>query len=157
MKKLIFAFLVITGLAYSQTAWETQTLNGTVQYSTRITGLDTTTANSVKYTADLDISLFDRSKLITYFIKNAGDDVDTVDVSVESKWRYSSTTVYDTSITGLPSNGEAGYIDTLNVQTGTYTPLSNQIRLRVNVRDLTSSTSNGTCLIVITGTPIWKP
>lgn len=163
MKKLFLIFLLTTGVVFSQTAWEKQILGGTVQYSVRITGLDTVTANSVKYSDWVDISLLDKSKLISYFVKTAGDDVDTLDGNLETKYHYGTTTVIDTIVSGILSNGEAGYDDTLNVVTGTFYPIGNEVRLRVNVRDLTSSTSSGTYLLVIKGTlatlpeeTIWK-
>jgi hypothetical protein len=154
MKKLFLIFLFLSGVVFSQTAWEKQLLEGTVQYSIRLTGLDTTTNNAVKFSDWVDISLLDRSKLISYFIKTAGDDVDTLDGNIETKYHFGSTTVIDTVLSGIVSNGEAGYEDTLNVVTGTWTPIGNEIRLRVNCRDLTSSTSNGTYLLVIRGTLI---
>lgn len=154
IKRTIIGLLLVCGVVFSQTSWEEQTLAGTVQYSLRITGLDTTTANASKLSTWLDISRLDRSKLISYWIKTSGDDVDTLQGSIEGKFTNGSTTVIDTLITLLPSNGEAGYSDTLNVQTGTWTDLSNQIRFRVNCPDLTSSTSSGVFFIVIRGTLI---
>lgn len=163
MKKLFLIFLLATGVVFSQTDWEKQILNGTVQYSVRLTGLDTVTANAVKYSDWVDISLLDKSKLISYYVKLAGDDVDTLDGNLEVKYHFGTTTVIDTTISGILSNGEAGYTDTLNVVTGTWTDIGNEVRVRVNCRDLTSSTSNGTYLLVIKGTmahlpaeTIWK-
>lgn len=162
IRKIFLILLLVTGVSFSQTVFEQQVLNGTVQYSVRITGLDT--VNSVKYSDWVDISLLDKSKLISYYIKTAGDDVDTLDGSLEVKYHFGTTTVIDTAITGILSNGEAGYTDTLNVSVGTWTDIGNEVRLRVNVRDLTSSTSNGTYLFVIKGTlatlpdkQLWKP
>ena len=152
MKKLFLIFLLMTGVVFSQTAWEKQNLDGTVQFSIRLTGLDTTTSNAVKFSDWVDISLLDKSKLISYWVKTAGDDVDTLDGNLETKYHFGTTTVVDTVLSGILSNGEAGYYDTLNVVTGTFYPLGNEIRLRVNCRDLTSSTSNGTYLLVIKGT-----
>lgn len=152
MKKLFLIFLLMTGVVFSQTAWEKQNLDGTVQFSIRLTGLDTTTSNAVKFSDWVDISLLDKSKLISYWVKTAGDDVDTLDGNLETKYHFGTTTVVDTVLSGILSNGEAGYDDTLNVVTGTFYPLGNEIRLRVNCRDLTSSTSNGTYLLVIKGT-----
>lgn len=164
MKKLFLIFLLTAGVVFSQTAWEKQILDGQVLYSVRLTGLDTVTANSVKYSDWVDISLLDKSKLISYFVKTAGDDVDTLDGNLEVKYHFGTTTVIDTTLSGILSNGEAGYTDTLNVVTGTWTDIGSEIRLRVNVRDLTSSTSNGTYLLVIKGTlaalpdkNLWKP
>lgn len=152
MKKLFLIFLLMTGVVFSQTAWEKQNLDGTVQFSIRLTGLDTTTSNAVKFSDWVDISLLDKSKLISYWVKTAGDDVDTLDGNLETKYHFGTTTVVDTALSGILSNGEAGYNDTLNVVTGTFYPIGNEIRLRVNCRDLTSSTSNGTYLLVIKGT-----
>lgn len=152
IRKTIIGLLLVCGVVFSQTAWEEQTIGGTVQYSLRVTGLDTATANAVKLSTWLDISRLDRSELISYWIKTSGDDVDTLQGSIEGKFTYGSTSVTDTLISLLPSNGEAGYTDTLNVQTGTRTDLSNFIRIRVNCPDLTSSTSTGVFFIVIRGT-----
>lgn len=153
MKKIIaLIFLFTICFTQSQVKWETQLLDGTVQYAVRLTGSDTTTANATKFSDWVDISLLDKSKLIQYYVKTAGDDVDTLDGNLETKYHFGTTTVIDTTISGILSNGEAGYVDTLNVSVGVWTPIGNEIRLRVNCRDLTSSTSSGTYLLVITGT-----
>ena len=158
MKTIIFAILVlVTSTLFSQTQWETQYLNGTVRYSLRMTGLDTTTAGAMQRSIWLDISLLDKTRPIWYFVRTTGDDVDTMQTSIEQLFSNGSTNIIDTAISLLPSNGEAMYTDTLFTQTGVTTVVGDIIRIRVNIPDLTSSTSNGVFEFTIFGQMAYLP